>query len=94
MGNQEITKVGVVGCGLMGAGIAEICARAGRDVVVVELDDRALAAGRARIEASVQRAADRGKMEPSQAEAALGCLTYSTDATALADRQLVVEAVV
>ena len=48
---REITRVGVAGCGLMGSGIAEVCARGGLDVVVREIDDAAAASGRARIEA-------------------------------------------
>jgi len=55
-----IQRVGIVGCGLMGSGIAEVCARAGLDVVVVEVGDAALAAGRRRIEASLAKAVDLG----------------------------------
>ena len=89
-----ITRVGVIGCGLMGSGIAEICARAERDVVVVELDQGSLEAGRGRVEASLRRAAKQGKLDPAAAEAALGRMTFSTEPEALADRQLVIEAVI
>ena len=57
---KEMDRVGVVGCGLMGAGITEVCARAGLDVRVVEVDVGALAAGRRRVETSLQRAAGSG----------------------------------
>ena len=88
-----IERVGVVGCGLMGAGIAEVCARAGLDVLVREVDEEALARGRARIEASFGRAVQREKVTAKEAEAALGRLSFTTDLGEMADRQLVVEAV-
>lgn len=84
-------RVGVVGCGLMGAGIAEVAARAGKDVVVVESSAPAAAAGRARLEASLRRAEERGKIE-SAAEV-LARLRVVTDIDELADRELVVEAI-
>jgi 3-hydroxybutyryl-CoA dehydrogenase len=88
-----VERVGVVGCGLMGSGIAEVSARAGLDVVVREIDAEALAAGRARIEKSLARAADRGKMTPEDVEAALSRLRFTTDLGEMADRQVVMEAV-
>lgn len=69
---MEITKVGVVGCGTMGSGICEVAARAGFDVVYRELDDEAVGQGRHRIERSVARAVDRGKLDAAEAEAILG----------------------
>jgi len=89
-----IQRVGVVGCGLMGSGIAEVCARAGCSVVALEVDDQALARGRARLEGSVQRAARSGKLTEAEADAVGERLTFTTDFHLLADRQLVVEAVV
>jgi 3-hydroxybutyryl-CoA dehydrogenase len=88
-----ITNVGVVGCGLMGAGIAEVCAKAGLDVIVREVDEEALERGRSRLESSIGRAVVRGKLSSEEAEAALARLTYTTDLGDLADRQLVLEAV-
>ena len=88
-----IERVGVVGCGLMGAGIAEVCARAGLDVIVREVDQDAVERGRSRIEASIGRAVRRGKVSSEEAEAAFGRLVYTTDTGDLADRQLVLEAV-
>ncbi|HMG43578.1 MAG TPA: 3-hydroxybutyryl-CoA dehydrogenase [Acidimicrobiales bacterium] len=88
------TAIGVVGCGLMGSGIAEVAARAGCDVVVVEADDAAAKRGRARIEASLATAVDRGKLAPEQREDALRRIDVTAEFDALADRELVVEAVV
>lgn len=88
----EIERVGVVGCGLMGAGIAEVSARAGLEVVVVESSDEAAKAGRARLERSLGRAAERGKI--ASAEEVLARIQVVDDLEALADRDLVVEAIV
>lgn len=85
-------KVGVVGCGLMGSGIAEVCARTGHDVVVVESTEAAAAAGIKRIHGSVRRAQQRGKID--DAEGVLGRIRVTADLEDLADRTLVVEAVV
>ena len=89
---MTIRKVGVLGAGLMGAGIAEVCARAGLDVMVREIDDRAAAAGRARIEASLNRGVRTGKLTTGDRDVAIGYLTYTTDLPDLADRDLVIEA--
>lgn len=88
-----VERVGVVGCGLMGSGIAEVCAKAGVDVVVREVDDAALAAGRARLERSFRHALDRGKLTADGREEALSRLRFTTDLADMADRQLVIEAV-
>ncbi len=85
-------RVGVVGCGLMGAGIAEVCARAGLDVVVVETTEAAAASGHARIERSLRRAEERGKVD--DASAVLARIRVTTELEDLADRELVIEAVV
>ncbi|MGC8498438.1 MAG: 3-hydroxybutyryl-CoA dehydrogenase [Acidimicrobiales bacterium] len=86
-------RVGVVGCGLMGSGIAEVAARAGADVVVIERNAEALAAGVARIERSLTRAVGAGKLPEEDANRARGHLSFSEDFTRLHDRELVVEAV-
>jgi 3-hydroxybutyryl-CoA dehydrogenase len=90
----DIERVGVVGCGLMGSGIAEVSARAGLDVVVVEANDRACDAGRVRVARSLDRAVSAGKLEDSARTVALEAMQFTIDVGALADRQLVVEAVI
>jgi 3-hydroxybutyryl-CoA dehydrogenase len=85
-------QVGVVGCGLMGAGIAEVSARAGLDVVVVESSEAAANAGVGRLERSLKRAEAKGKID--SAAAVLDRIRVVTDLDALADRELVVEAIV
>jgi len=87
----DVEKIGVVGCGLMGAGIAEVCARAGRDVVVVESTDEAAKVGLARLETSLHRAEARGKID--SADEVLNRIRVVTSLDALADRELVVEAI-
>lgn len=90
----DIQRLGVVGAGLMGSGIAEVHARAGLDVSVTELNRSALDAGKAGIEKSLQRGVRSGKLTESDAQEALGRLTFTTDMADLADRDLVVEAIV
>ena len=85
-------RVGVVGGGLMGSGIAEVTAKAGLDTVVVEVGQEAADAARARIDASLERALSRGKIDQVELEAIRGRLRVETDLEALADRDLVVEA--
>ena len=85
-------SLGVVGGGLMGSGIAEVSARAGQDVVVVESSADAAKAALGRLEKSLQRAEAKGKI-PS-AEEVLGRIRVVTDLDAMADREVVVEAIV
>ena len=92
-GTAPLERVGLVGCGLMGSGIAEACARAGLDVVVVETSAGAMAAGERRIDASLQRAVRAGKLDEATAGAARGRIHTSTDLADLADRHVVIEAV-
>ena len=89
---MDIKTVGVVGCGLMGSGIAEVFARAGATVVVHEVDAEAARRGRARVEASVRRAAATGKIGEAAAATALERVTVGHDLDALATVDLVVEA--
>ena len=91
---MTIQKVGVLGCGLMGSGIAEVCARAGFATVVREVDDDFLAKGISRIEKSLQKAVDKGRLEPSSRDEALKRLEGSTDLADLSDCDLIIEAVV
>jgi 3-hydroxybutyryl-CoA dehydrogenase len=78
----------------MGSGIAEVCARAGLDVVIREIDEAAAEAGRARLVKSLDRGLSAGKLTDADRDAALSRLAFTTDLADLADRQLVVEAVV
>src|SRR5262245_18164856 len=88
-----MSRVGVVGCGLMGSGIAEVAARTGFDVVVVELDETALDAGRRRIDTSLARALKASKLDDEGVDKTLSRIAFGTDLTAMADRQIIVEAV-
>jgi 3-hydroxybutyryl-CoA dehydrogenase len=78
----------------MGSGIAEVAARSGRDVTVVESDAVAAERGLARIEASLATALSRGKLSEDERDTALARIEVTHDADALADRELVIEAVV
>jgi 3-hydroxybutyryl-CoA dehydrogenase len=84
--------VGVVGCGLMGSGIVVVCARAGLRVTFVEGSEELVAAGRGRVERSVGKAVERGKLDATAAEEALGRIDAATDLEALVDVDLVIEA--
>ncbi|MGW5353465.1 3-hydroxybutyryl-CoA dehydrogenase [Streptomyces sp. NPDC004031] len=90
----DIERVGVVGAGQMGSGIAEVCAKAGLDVRIAETTGEALELGRARLTGSLGKAAERGKITAEQRDEALGRLTFTTDLGEFADRDLVIEAVV
>jgi 3-hydroxybutyryl-CoA dehydrogenase len=90
----DIERVGVVGCGQMGAGIAEVCARAGLDVMVAETTGEALELGRTRLANSLGKAAERGKMTEEERDETLARLAFTTDLGDLAERDLVIEAVI
>ena len=91
---MEIRKVGVAGCGLMGSGIAEVSAKAGFDVVVREVDDAALAAGRKRVAKSLDRAVSKGKLDGAGRDKAMARMTFTTSLDLFVDRDLVIEAIV
>jgi 3-hydroxybutyryl-CoA dehydrogenase len=91
---SEITRVGVVGGGLMGSGIAEVCGRAGLDVIVTEVDAVTAEAGQRRLTKSLDRGVASEKLSEQDRDAALAKITFTTDIGDLADRQLVVEAVI
>ncbi len=86
-------RIGVVGCGLMGSGIAEITARAGANVFVVEQDAVAMGKGLERIEKSLLRAVSSGKMPEEESRRIRANLFFTTDFSELEDRELVIEAV-
>jgi len=89
----DINTVGVVGLGTMGAGIAEVFARSGLTVVAVEATADLAAAGRGRIEKSLGRARDRGRLDAADYDATLGRLTFTDRRNDLAAADLVIEAV-
>jgi len=90
----SIERVGVVGGGQMGSGIAEVSAKAGADVVVYEPTQELADAGSKRLTGSLERAVSKGKLSEDDRDAALARLKFTTDLGELADRQLVIEAVV
>ena len=89
-----IERVGVVGCGLMGSGIAEVAAKANFDVVVREVSEDLIEAGRDRIRKSLDRAVERKKLTVADRDAAWSRLRFSTELSEVADRHLVIEAIV
>ncbi|WP_395363592.1 3-hydroxyacyl-CoA dehydrogenase family protein [Streptomyces sp. YH02] len=86
-------KLAVIGAGLMGSGIAQVSAQAGWDVVLRDVTDAALTRGTDGIKASYDRFVAKGKLDAADAEAALGRITATTDLEAVADADVVVEAV-
>jgi 3-hydroxybutyryl-CoA dehydrogenase len=91
---MAIRKVGVLGCGLMGSGIAEVAAKAGFETVVREVEQGFLDKGMGRIRGSLDKAVEKGKLAAEDRDGALGRLTGTTDVGALADCDLVIEAIV
>jgi 3-hydroxybutyryl-CoA dehydrogenase len=90
----EVEKVGVIGGGIMGSGIAEVAARSGCDVVLCEVSEVAAENALARVHKSLARAEKSGKLSAADREAAEGRLRTATDVAELADRDLVIEAVI
>jgi 3-hydroxybutyryl-CoA dehydrogenase len=91
---MEIRTVGVVGCGLMGSGIAQVCAEAGFKVVVREVSEELLRKGLGRIESFLKKGVEKGKLTPERAQEVRGRLEGTTDLERLAGCDLVMEAVV
>ncbi|MBI4259462.1 MAG: 3-hydroxybutyryl-CoA dehydrogenase [Actinobacteria bacterium] len=92
MGPEDVKKVGVIGCGIMGSGIVEVVARSGGDVVYVEVDDERVARGRGRVERSTATALERGKLSEDDRDTLLGRVSGTTDIAEVADADLVIEA--
>ncbi|WP_018024479.1 3-hydroxybutyryl-CoA dehydrogenase [Corynebacterium ulceribovis] len=90
----EITRVGIVGAGQMGSGIIEVCAKAGSEVLVWEAEERFLEAGKQRLQKSLDRAVNKQKISEADRDAALNCITWTTDLADFSDRQLVIEAII
>ena len=91
---MEIKKVGVVGCGLMGSGIVEVCAKAGCEVVVSEINEEFLQRGMDRINKSLSRAVSKGKATQEEMDATLGRIKGTTKMADFAPCDLVIEAAV
>jgi 3-hydroxybutyryl-CoA dehydrogenase len=91
---MDINGIGVVGCGLMGSGIAEVCARAGYEVVVREVNDDLLQKGLGRVQGSLAKAVARGKATQEQVDQALVRIQGTLDLADFAKCDLVVEAAI
>jgi 3-hydroxybutyryl-CoA dehydrogenase len=91
---MKIKKVGVVGCGLMGSGIVEVCAKAGYEVVVSEINDEFLQKGLERLNKSLSRAVSKGKATQEEMDAALARVKGTTDMADFAPCDLVIEAAI
>ncbi len=91
---MKIKRVGVVGCGLMGSGIAEVCARAGYVVTVREVNDAFLERGLSRIKKSLDRGVARGKLSPAERDDAQGRISGTTELGDFSDSDLLIEAIV
>ena len=91
---MEISKVGVIGGGTMGSGIAEVCAKSGLDTIVVEADAGAAEAAQSRINGSMDKAVARERLSDDDRNAAAGRLSYVTDLSDLAECDLVIEAII
>lgn len=89
----EIKTVGVLGCGLMGSGIAQVCAAAGYRTIVREVSPDLIVRGRKGLQGSLEKAIERGKMKPEERDAILSRLAFTTDVADLAGADVVVEAV-
>lgn len=90
---MDIKKVGVIGIGTMGHGITQVCAQAGYDTLVVDTTQDFINRGMANINSNLQKSVEKGKMTDKDKAAIMGHIKTSTDMKALADRDLIVEAV-
>ncbi|WP_086728820.1 3-hydroxybutyryl-CoA dehydrogenase [Streptomyces carpinensis] len=90
---EPVSRLGIVGCGLMGSGIAEVAALHGLEVIVAESTPDRAAAGRDRITASLERGLRHDKLTAAERDRALARLSFTDDLNELADRQIVIEAV-
>src|ERR671918_688136 len=92
MNPEDVKKIGVIGCGIMGSGIVEVCAKAGTEVTYVEVDDERVEQGRARIQKSLDRAVERGKLSEDDRGGILGAIHGTADYEDIGDSDLVIEA--
>ncbi len=91
---MKISKVGILGAGLMGSGIAEVAAKAGYDTLVREVSEELARKGLSRIEGSLGRAVDKGKLTAADRDAARAKIATTTRLEDMADRDIVIEAIV
>lgn len=91
---MEIKNIGVAGCGLMGGGIAQVCAQSGYQVTVLEMEQRFLDKGLGVIEKNLARAVSKGKLEQAEMDAVLGRITGTTVVADLKNSDLVIEAII
>jgi 3-hydroxybutyryl-CoA dehydrogenase len=89
----EVRRVGILGCGLMGSGIAEISAKAGLETYVREVNDQFVEKGKAAITKSLDKAVEKGKLDAGARDGALGKLKFTTSLEDLKDCDLIIEAV-
>jgi 3-hydroxybutyryl-CoA dehydrogenase len=89
---EDVKKVGVIGCGIMGSGIVEVCAKAGAQVTYVEVDDQRVDRGRAAIEKSLAKAVERGKLSEEDRGGVLSSIHGTTSLEEIGDSDLVIEA--
>jgi 3-hydroxybutyryl-CoA dehydrogenase len=87
-----MNRLGVVGCGLMGSGIAEVGAKSGCDVLVVDTNDEILGVAQTRMQASLAKQEEKGKLK-EPADIIFGRITFTTDLKAMGDREIVIEAI-
>ena len=93
MNPDDIKKVGVIGCGIMGSGIVEVAAKAGAEVTFVEIDETKVAEGQKRIEKSLGRAVEKGKLEADDRDRLVGSIHGTTELKDVGDSDLVIEAI-
>ncbi len=93
MNPEDVKKVGVIGCGIMGSGIVEVCAKSGAEVTFVEIDDQRVEQGRALIEKSLAKAVERGKLSEEDRAGLMGSISGTTAIEELAQSDLVIEAI-
>ncbi|TES84711.1 MAG: 3-hydroxybutyryl-CoA dehydrogenase, partial [Dehalococcoidia bacterium] len=91
---MEVKKVGVVGCGSMGAGIAQLCAQSGFQVVVSEINDEFLKRGMGFIDKVLSRSVEKGKLAQADKDAIMGRIKGTTNTKDFADCDLVIEAAI
>ncbi len=90
---MEIKNIGILGCGQMGSGIAEVAAKSGYEVIVCEINDKALSSGLGKMQKSLAKAVERGKLAADVMEATLARITGTLSVADLADCDIVIEAV-